>query len=153
MKTILIIYHSQSGMVKEMADAVKKGIEKTKKIQVMLKKAQDANWDDLKNTAGIAIGTPDYFDYMAGSVKDFFDRTFYPSQSKIEGSLVADKPCVFFVSGGTGGGPAIESLKKISDAFRFKVIDYVAGGGKLTEELMTECEHLGEKLARTVLQQ
>ncbi len=42
-----------------------------------------------------AVGSPDYFSYMAGAVKDFFDRTFYPSQGKVAG-----KPCVLFVSGG-----------------------------------------------------
>jgi len=153
LKSILIIYHSQSGNVEKMAYAVKKGIEKTQGLQVELQKAQDANWDDLKKAAGIAIGTPDYFDYMAGTVKDFFDRTFYPSQSKIKGSLTADMPCVFFVSGGIGGEPAIESLKKISMAFKFKVVDYVAGESKLTPELLIKCEDLGARLAAAVIDQ
>ena len=153
MDRILIIYHSQSGNVEEMAYAVKRGIEKTKGFQVELKKARDATWDDLKEVVGIAIGTPDYFDYMAGTVKDFFDRTFYPSQSKIKGSLTANLPSVFFVSGGTGGNPAIESLKKISRAFKFNIIDYVSGGSKLTPELLIKCENLGEKLATKILHQ
>ena len=153
MKSILIIYHSQSGNVEKMAYAVKKGIEKTQGLQVELQKAQDANWDDLKKAAGIAIGTPDYFDYMAGTVKDFFDRTFYPSQSKIKGSLTADVPCVFFVSGGTGGEPAIDSLKKICSTFKFHVFDYVSVGSKLTPELLIKCEDLGEKLASKILHQ
>ena len=151
MDSILIIYHSQSGNVEEMAYAVKRGIEKTKCFQVELKKAQDATWDDLKKAAGIAIGTPDYFDYMAGTVKDFFDRTYYPSQSKISGSLTANMPCVFFVSGGTGGEPAIESLKRISLAFKFNIIDYIGGGARLTTELLMKCEDLGEKLATKTL--
>lgn len=153
MDSILVIYHSHSGNVEEMAYAVKRGIEKTKAFRVELKKAQDATWDDLKEAVGIAIGTPDYFDYMAGTVKDFFDRTFYPSQSKIEGSLTANLPSVFFVSGGAGGEPAIESLKKISKAFKFNVIDYVSGGSKSTPELLIKCEELGEKLATKILHQ
>jgi len=147
LKTILIIYHSHSGNVEEMAYAVKKGIEKSKGFQVEMKKAQDASWDDLKNAAGVAIGTPDYFDYMAGTVKDFFDRVFYPSQSKVKGSLTANMPCVFFVSGGTGGMPAIESLQKIGLAFKFNVIEYINIGSKLTAGILTKCEDLGEKLA------
>jgi len=148
---ILIIYHSHSGNVEEMAYAVKRGIEKTKGFQVEMKKAQEATWDDLKNAAGIAIGSPDYFDYMAGTVKDFFDRTFYPSQSKVKGSLTTNIPCVFFVSGGTGGMPAIESLQKIGLAFKFNVIDYINAGSKLTAELLMKCEDLGEKLANKTL--
>ncbi len=151
MSGILIVYHSQSGVVEKMAYAVKKGVTKVKGAEAVLKKAQDATWDDLKDSAGIAVGTPDYFDYMAGTVKDFFDRTFYPSQSKIRGSLTADLPCVFFVSGGTGGEPAIESLKKIGKAFRFNVLDYVSGGAKLNDELLIKCEDLGEKIASRII--
>lgn len=152
MKNILIIYHSQSGVVEKMACAVKTGVESINEdFQIELKKAQDAGWDDLKMADGIAIGTPDYFDYMAGTVKDFFDRTFYPSQSKIEGSLTANLPCVFFASGGIGGEPAIESLKKISTAFKFKVIDYVAAGPKLSAETLKKCEDLGSKLGTSAL--
>ena len=152
MNNILIIFHSQDGTVEEMAHAVKKGVEKTKGNSVKFKKAQNATWQDLKEADGVAIGTPDYFDYMAGTVKDFFDRTFFPSQSKIEGSLVADIPCVFFTSGGTGGKPAIESLKHIAQAFKFKIIDYVAVKSKLLPEHLLKCEALGEKLAKAALE-
>jgi len=147
---ILIVYHSQSGVVERMAYAVKEGIEKIGNFEVVLKKAEQANQDDLKTASGIAIGTPDYFDYMAGTVKDFFDRTFYPVQSRIAGSLTANMLCVFFVSGGTGGQPAMESLKKISMAFKFKVIDYVVCGPHLSEEILERCVELGRKLAETV---
>ncbi len=41
MESILIIYHSQGGIVEEMAYAVKRGIEKTKDFWVEMKKAQD----------------------------------------------------------------------------------------------------------------
>jgi len=49
----------------------------------------------------IAIGTSEYFSYMAGGVKDFFDRCFYPTQGKVTG-----KPCAIFVthSGGDSLG-------------------------------------------------
>lgn len=151
MNNVLIVYHSHSGIVEKMANAVKRGIEKNRDLQVDMKKAQDATWDDLKKASGLAIGTPDYFDYMAGTVKDFFDRTFYPSQSKVKGSLTAHIPCVFFVSGGTGGEPAVESLKKIGKAFRFNIIDYVAGGHELNENLLSKCEELGEKLVDKIL--
>ncbi len=150
MKKILIIYYSQSGMVQEMANAVKRGIEEDGSFKAVFKTAEQANRDDLMSASGIAIGTPDYFDYMAGTVKDFFDRTFYSVQSKIRGSLTANMPCVFFVSGGTGGMPALESLKKISSSFRFKVVDHVASGPRLTEDVIEKCELLGKKLTEEI---
>jgi len=95
-----------------MAYAIKQGIENTDDFEIIIKTAEQADQEDLRTASGIAIGTPDYFDYMAGTIKDFFDRTFYAVQSKIRGSLTANIPCVFFVSGGTGGGPALKKLKK-----------------------------------------
>lgn len=147
MNTVLILYHSKSGNVEQMAYAIKRGIEKYKNILIELKKAQDANWEDLEKASGLAIGTPNYFDDMAGTIKDFFDRTFYPSQSKIAGSLTANLPCVFFVSGGANGKSVIERLTKISKSFRFNVIGYITGSAKLTPEVLNQCEELGEKLA------
>ena len=85
MDKILIVYHSEEGIIHKMAEAIKEGIESSNSFEVIMKIAEQANQEDLKAASGIAIGTPDYFDYMAGSVKDFFDRTFYAVQSKIRG--------------------------------------------------------------------
>ena len=49
-------------------------------------------------------------------MKDFFDRTYYPTQGQ-----VTDKPCGIFVTHG-GGGRAIESVKSICSTFKFKVV-------------------------------
>jgi flavorubredoxin len=60
-------------------------------------------------------------------------------------------PCVFFTSGGLGGEPAIESLQKISTAFKFKVIDYITASSKLNDEIINRCEELGKNLGTFVL--
>jgi len=145
MARILVIYHSQSGNTEEMAKAVAKGAKSIREAEVMLKKATEATLEDLVSSSGIAIGSPDYFSYMAGAVKDFFDRTFYPSQGK-----VTEKPCILFVSGGGGGKPALKSLKRICDSFKFKQIGEVAAAGKPSSGVITECEKLGERLANAV---
>lgn len=152
MKNILIIYHSEGGIVEKMANEIKAGINNIKNdLQVEMKNAQDTDWSDLKAAAGVAIGTPDYFDYMAGTVKDFFDRAYFPSQNKIKGSLVAGLPCVFFASGGTGGEPALESLKNVGKYFKFNLVDYIAAGPELTPEVAKKCKQLGEELRTYVL--
>lgn len=150
MEKILIIHHSQAAIVKKMAYAIKRGIKKVGDFEVIIKSAKRGNEEDLKTASAIAIGTPDYFDYMAGSVKDFFDRTFFAVQSKIKGSLTANLPCVFFISGGVGDEFVLESLKSICSAFKFNIIDYVYSGPRLTEEVLEKCEQLGIKLAEKV---
>jgi multimeric flavodoxin WrbA len=80
MTTILIIYHSQSGNARQMADAVVRGIDSVDNVTAILKPAQLATLEDLLSCSGLAIGSPEYFGYMAGQVKDFFDRTYYPAR-------------------------------------------------------------------------
>lgn len=145
MATVLVVYHSQSGNTEEMAKAVARGAKAVVGTEVVLKKAKDAFLEDLVSCAGIAIGSPDYFSYMTGAVKDFFDRTFYPSQGKVTG-----KPCVLFVTGGGGGGPALESLERICRSFKFKKVGKVTTAGKPSSGVIAECEKLGNQLANTV---
>ena len=111
---ILIVYHTQTGNTRKLARAVKKGASSVKGTKVILRKAEDATLKDLLYCDAIAFGTPDYFSYMAGMLKDFFDRTCYPSEGKITG-----KPYVAFVSHG-GGGEAIRSVEKLSRRFKLK---------------------------------
>ncbi|GAH21904.1 unnamed protein product, partial [marine sediment metagenome] len=75
---VLVIYHSQTGNTEKMAKAVAEGARRVSGTEVILKKAAEATLEDLIGSSGIAIGSPDYFSYMAGTIKDFFDRTFYP---------------------------------------------------------------------------
>ena len=53
---------------------------------------------------------------MAGGLKDFFDRTYYPTQGS-----VTDKPCGIFVTHG-GGGKAVDSVKSVCRSFKFKSV-------------------------------
>jgi len=145
MANILVVYHSQSGNTEEMAKAVVEGAKRVSGTEIILKKALEATLEDLVNSSGVAIGSPDYFSYMAGAVKDFFDRTFYPSQGKVTG-----KPCVLFVSGGGGGKRALNSLKRICESFKFRQLGEVAAAGKPSPGVIAECEKLGEKLAEAV---
>ena len=59
-------------------------------------------------------------------------------------------PCVLFASGGTGGEPALASLKKISRAFKFNIVDTVASGARFTEEVKEQSFLLGKRLAEEI---
>ena len=116
MGEILIVFHSQSGNTKAAAEAVAQGAKDISGTEVVLKEALQATKEDLLSCDAIAVGTPDYFSYMAGGLKDFFDRTYYPTQGR-----VTDKPCGIFVTHG-GGGRAADSVKSICSSFKFKLI-------------------------------
>jgi multimeric flavodoxin WrbA len=145
MAKVLVVYHTQTGNTEKLALAVKEGIESCG-IEVILKKAFDANLEDLLSGDGYGFGTPDYFSYMAGALKDFFDRTCYPSEGKI-----TNRPYVCFVSHG-GGGEAVGSLEKMAKRFKLKKItEPLLVEGKSKKEDLEKAKELGKKLAKALV--
>jgi flavorubredoxin len=143
MKKILIIYHSQTGNTEAMAKAIAEGGEKAR-ATVTLKKAVDAGVDDLLNCDAVVIGTPNYFSYMAGMVKDFFDRDWFTVREKM-----GNKPYAVFGSYGGGGMPAIESIEGICEGLGMKkMFDSIGVQRTPAEENLKACRELGEKFAK-----
>jgi flavorubredoxin len=143
MKNLLIVYHSQSGNTGAMAKAVAEGAAAAG-AKVDLKKAADTNDADLLGCDVVAIGTPNYFSYMAGMVKDFFDRVW----ATVRGQM-ANKPYAVFGSYGGGGMPAIESVEKICEGLGMKrMYESIGVQREPTAENLKACKELGEKLAK-----
>ena len=146
-KKVLVVYHSLGGNTEAAAQAVAEGVKSVEGVDATVKRANDAGADDLKTCDAICVGTPDYFSYMAGMVKDFFDRTFYPTQGQVD-----DKVCGVFVTHG-GGGRAAESVEKICRSFRFKSIrDTLLVRGKPDGAAEAKLRELGGALAEAVRQ-
>ena len=144
MTRILIVYHSQSGNTRIAADLVAKGALSVEGTDVQVKEGLKATIDDLLNCDGVAVGSPDYFSYMAGGLKDFFDRTYYPTKGK-----VTDKPCAIFLTHG-GGGRAVESLKSICRSFKFApVVEPVLVKEQPDAEVEKRLMSLGKTLAES----
>lgn len=143
MAKILVVYHSLGGNTKKMAEALAAGAKSVSGTQVTVKTGLEATADDLLACDGVALGSPDYFSYVAGGMKDFFDRTYYPCQGKAAG-----KPAVAFAS---AGGPPTVVLKVLEQAigwFKFKkAADSVGTSGSPSSEALSECKELGRKLA------
>src|SRR4030042_1774437 len=143
MKKILVIYHSQTGNTEAMAKAIADSA-KAPGVTVTLKKAVDAGVDDLMGCDAVILGTPNYFSYMAGMVKDFFDRVWFTVRGKME-----NKPYVVFGSYGGGGMPAIESVEKICEGLGMKKMFESIGVQRTpTAENLKACKELGKKLAK-----
>ena len=144
-KTVLVVYHSQGGNTEAAAQAVAEGVQSVEGVKPILKRALDADADDLTSCDAVCFGTPDYFSYMAGILKDFFDRTFYPTQGQL-----GDKVCAVFVTHG-GGGRASESVETICRSFRLKqVAETVLVKGGPDEAAEVRLRELGATLAKAV---
>ena len=112
MKHLLLITGGHAGgRLERLADAVAAGIaEFADEVELRRLPALEATLDDLLWSHALVIGTPEKFGYMAGAVKDFFDRTFYPAEGKVDGL-----PSALFVSAGNDGTGAVTSSES-SDA-------------------------------------
>jgi len=142
MKKVLIIYHSQSGNTEAMAKAVYEGV-RSGGATAILKRAVDAGVEDLLGCDIIAVGTPNYFGYMAGMIKDFFDRVWAGIRDK-----VGNKPYVTFGSKGGGGAQALDSVERICDGLRMvRAYQSVLATRKPADEDLAHCRELGRKLA------
>ena len=145
MKHLLIVYHSQSGKVQAMADAVHKGAtcEDVDGVETRMLGAFDAGVDDLLWADAVVFGTPENFGYMSGAMKDFLDRTFYPCEGKLEGM-----PYAVFIGAGNDGTGALSSLQRIARGFPLREIqDAIICRGDLTDDILTQCEELGMAVA------
>ncbi len=145
MITILIIYHSQTGKTKKMAEAVAKGANSIENVRAILKEAMETTLDDLCSCDGLTIGSPEYFGYMAGAIKDFFDRTYYQARGRKE---IFKKPYVIFISAGNDGLGALRSIERICIGYQFKkVYEPVIAKGEIDEAILAQCEELGKVIA------
>ena len=145
MVTILIVYHSQTGRTKKMAQAVAKGAKSIENVSTILKEARETTLDDLLNSDGLAFGSPEYFGYMAGAIKDLFDRTYYQARGRKE---ILKKPYVVFISAGNDGLGALTSIERICVGYQLKkVYEPVIARGDIDEAILSRCEELGKVIA------
>ena len=143
MTRVLIVYHSQGGNTEAMAKEVSAGATAAG-ATVILRRAVNANAEDILNCDVVAIGTPNYFGYMAGMVKDFFDRVWATVRDRMAG-----KPYATFGSKGGGGAQALETVERICDGLKMsRLHDGVLATRKPTEEVLSECRELGTRLAQ-----
>lgn len=145
-KNILVIYHSQTGTMKIMAERFAIGVAKEEDVELVFKRAVDATVEDLLNCSGIAIGSPEYFGTMAGMIKDFFDRTYESVLDKTIGL-----PFVIFICAGNDGRGALAQIERITTGLKWvKVQEHIRIVGKPTKQNLADLEELGQTLAAGV---
>ena len=141
MGKVLVVYCSMSGNTRAAAEAVADGA-RSAGAQVDLRSGSEAQPHDLLHCDAVALGSYDAFSYMGGGLKDFFDRTFYPTQGQ-----VTNKPCAVFVTHG-GGGKASENIQSIVQTFKMKeVTPPVLIKGRPEGQAVGFLKALGAKLA------
>ena len=110
--------------------------------QASVKRVDYATVYDLISCDAVAFGSPNYFGYMAGLMKDFFDKAWSVRNS------VAGKDAAAFTSGGGTSNSALVSLENMINYFKLeKASEGVVSSKKPTEQDLDKCRELGRKLA------
>lgn len=145
MKHLLIVYHSQSGHTRAMAEAVRRGAlsPEVGGVETRMLSAAGAGPRDLLRADALVLGTPENFGYMSGGMKDFLDRTFYPCEGRVQ-SL----PYAVFVSAGNDGSGALSSVRRIARGYPLREVqEAIVWRGELDETVLARCEELGMSIA------
>lgn len=120
MSEILVLYYSQGGAVREMANLIARGIETVNgaKARIRTVPKVSANCEatepevpasgapyvelnDLQECIGLALGSPTRFGNMAAPMKYFLDGTV---SLWLKGGLIGKPACVFTSTGSMHGG-------------------------------------------------
>ncbi len=147
-----------------MVSAFCAGASDAPEVAVMTRSANVATARDLQRADALILATPENFGYMAGSLKEFFDRTFYACMADTtnEGggsaSLLAGCAYSVLVCAGNDGTGAMQSVDRIVTGWRMRkahpgVIARRVGGeagssrGVLRTGDLAACRELGQLFA------
>ena len=117
MKTLLIVHHSLTGGTAQLAQAALQGARTEPGVQARLLKAPDAGPDDMLAADGYLFATPENLAAIAGLMKDFFDRCYYPVLERIQG-----RPYATLVCAGSDGSNAARQIARIATGWRLNAV-------------------------------
>ena len=150
MGKILVIYHSQQfGNTKVLAEALAEGArEAGAEVNLINTNERRVTLKDFLSANAVAIGTPDYFSYVAGTIKTFFDDIYLWDQS---GESVKGKLAVLFCSHGGGGGKVRQPFESLAHRFFQQVGETVGSGRPISDEAKKKCHTLGKELVKGLI--
>ena len=117
MKTLLIVWHSLTGGSAQMAQAAAEGARTETEVALRLLQATQAGPEDVLAADAYLFATPENLATMAGLMKDFFDRCYYPVLERIAG-----RPYVALVCAGSDGSGAVRQIERICTGWRLKAV-------------------------------
>lgn len=146
-KHLLIVYHSQSGTTERLAQAAYRGASSEPEVALRIRPAMEAATADLLWCDGVIFAAAENLGYLSGGIKDFFDRTFYPSESH-----QLNIPYAVVISAGNDGTGAVRQLQRIVKGYPMRgIAEPIIERGELSVEGIQRCEDLGAAMAAGLL--
>ena len=147
-KTLLIIAHAPSENTQRMVQAVIKGANHPDITNVSVKYIAplETQADDILSAQAIIIGTTENLGYMAGLIKDVFDRCYYNCLDHTQG-----RPFTFYIRAGHDGTGTRKALETITTGLRWRLVqEPLLCKGEFIEAFIAQCEELGLTMAASL---
>ena len=125
-------------------------------VPTELKTASEAQPEDLLSADGYIFCAPENLAAIAGVMKDFFDRCYYPVLGKIEGRPYAQMVCA-----GSDGQNAARQTARIAQGWRLREVqaplivcthaqspEAILAEKVIPEEQLSLCRDLGAAMAQ-----
>lgn len=147
-KKLLIIAHAPSDNTRKMFQAVINGAsnQEIENVEVQALTPLDTQPEDINSADAIILGTTENLGYMAGLVKDVFDRCYYSCIDKTEGL-----PFAFYIRAGHDGTGTCRAIESITKGLSWKLVqDPLICRGEFQAEFIDQCEELGLTMAASL---
>jgi len=133
-----------------MAEAARDGALTIDDVDTLLLRAADAGVAELLAADALLIATSENFGGMAGIVKDFLERTYYPCEGRLEG-----RPYAVLVCGGTDGTGAMREVDRVATGWRLHKVHpglihksgVTAQSVIVPDDVLAQCREIGATLA------
>jgi NAD(P)H dehydrogenase (quinone) len=146
MPNVVVLYDSRSGHTRTAAESIAEGAQLVPEVEATLMEAAALDMEALAGADALAVGSPNYYTYMSGHVKTFFDLAFRNPAFKA-------KPFAAFSTHGGGGGVA-EIIEKLAKSIGLEQVteglDFL---GAPAGDQLKDCRHLGQALGRAAANQ
>ena len=140
---------------RQMAQAALEGGMGESNIAIAGMHAAETAAEDLLEADGYIFATPENLASMAGVMKDFFDRCYYPLLDQIQG-----RPYATMICAGSDGTGAARQIARIATGWRLKPIaepliiitgaqtpEAIAAPKSISANDLIRCEELGAAFA------
>lgn len=144
-RTLLIVAHAPSPNTRAMLRAVRRGAESpdVEGVRLVIRTAFDAEVQDVLAADALILGTTENLAYMAGAMKDFFDRTYYGAIGAKQGL-----PYALYIRAGSDGTGTAKGVERIVTGLRWRAVQPpLVCKGAWSADFLLPCEELGLAMA------
>ena len=121
---LLLVWHSRTGAARQMAAAAAEGIEAIAcelqaqdRLRLSVLDASEAQPQHVLAAQGYLFCAPENLGTVSGSMKEFFDRCYYPALDQLNG-----RPYGLMVAAGSDGSGAVRQVERICTGWRLNAI-------------------------------